>query len=194
MARAAVTEIGLWSRRSLTIPPNSLRGWIRLAVWELWMGMVLCGLLSFGVLLIVTSPDRIVIAEDLSHCYAATVVLPCERIAYTTGGLNAAFSVLSGLLLIVAGVWCLWELWGVAEPKPITDDFLKLLSDSFGRNWRDPRTWPWSRMLWAFGFPLVGATLTAAISLTVWTLVSTSHSSKPPVAKVETSQRFRAVR
>jgi hypothetical protein len=103
MARAAVAEIGLWSRRSLTIPPNSLRGWIRLAVWELWMGMVLCGLLSFGVLLIVTSPDRIVIAEDLSHCYAATVVLPCERIAYTTGGLNAAFSVLSGLLLGVVG-------------------------------------------------------------------------------------------
>ena len=40
----------------------------------------------------------------------------------------------------------------MAEPKPITDDFLKLLNDSFGRNWRDPRTWPWTRMLWAYGF------------------------------------------
>ena len=67
MARAAVAEIGLWSRRDLTIPPNSLRAWIRLAVWELWMGMVLCGLLSFGVLLIVTSPDRIVIAPGEAH-------------------------------------------------------------------------------------------------------------------------------
>ena len=86
------------------------------------------------------------------------------------------------------------ELWSAVEPKPITDDFLKLLNASFGRNWRDPRTWPWSRMLWAFGFPLVGATLTAAISLTFWTLVSTSHSSKPPAANVETSQRFRAFR
>ena len=95
-ARGSAAEIGPWHRRGLTFRPNSLRAWIRLAVWELWMGMLLCGLLAFGMLLIVTSPDRIVIAEDLSHCYATTVVLPCERIVYSTGGLNAAFSVLCG--------------------------------------------------------------------------------------------------
>ncbi len=49
-----------------------------------------------------------------------------------------------------AAAWFLWELWTAAEPKPVTDDFLKLLHESFARNWRDPRTWPWSRMLWAY--------------------------------------------
>ena len=49
-----------WNRRPLTIPPNSLHAWLRLAVWELWMGMLVCGILGFGALLIVTAPDRIV--------------------------------------------------------------------------------------------------------------------------------------
>ena len=191
MARGSATEISPWHRRGLTIPPDSARAWLRLAAWELWMGMLLCGLFSFGTLLIVTSRDRIVIGEDLSHCYATTVVLPCERIAYKTGGLNAAFSVLCGAMLIVAAAWFLWELWSAVEPKPITDDFLKLLNDSFGRNWRDPRTWPWSRMLWAYGFTLLGATLTAGAAVMIWTVVSVSQSGKVPAVNVETSQRFR---
>jgi hypothetical protein len=194
MPRGSATEIGPWNRRGLTIPPDSPRAWLRLALWELWMGMLLCGLVSFGALLIVTSPDRIIIGEDLSQCYATTVVLPCERIIFRTGGLNAAFSVLCGVMLILAAAWFLWELWSAVEPKPITDDFLKLLNDSFGRNWRDPRTWPWSRMLWAYGFTLVGATLTAATAVTIWTLMTSSPSGKTPTANVETSQRFRVDR
>ena len=74
------------------------------------MGMLLCGFISFGALLIFTSPDRIITVEDLSSCYATTVVLPCERIVYRTGGLNAAFSLLCGVLIIVAAIWFLWEL------------------------------------------------------------------------------------
>ena len=116
------------------------------------MGMLLCGLVAFGTLLIGTARERIVIGEDLSRCYATTVVLPCERLVYRTGGLNAAFSVLCGALLLIAAAWLLWDLWTKAEPLPITDDFLKLLNDSFGHRWRDPRTWPWTRMMWAYGF------------------------------------------
>ena len=55
----------------------------------------------------------------------------------------------------------MWELWSAVAPKPITDDFLQLLNDSFGRNWRDPRTWPWSRVLWAYGFTFVGVLFAA---------------------------------
>jgi hypothetical protein len=191
MARESATEITPWNRRGLIIPPDSPGAWIRLAIWELRMGMLLCGFLLFGVLFIVTSRDRIVIAEDLSACYATTVVLPCERVLYQTGVLNAAFSVLCGMLLMVAAVWSLWELWSAVEPKPITDDFLQLLNESFGRNWRDPRTWPWSRMMWAYGFTLLGATLTATAGMMIWTLVSTSHVAKAPVVNVEKSQSFR---
>ena len=54
------------------------------------------------------------------------------------GVLNVVFIVLCGLLLIGVAVWLLWELWGAVEPKPITDDFLNLLNDSFGRDWRNP--------------------------------------------------------
>jgi hypothetical protein len=153
--------------------------------------MLLCGLLTFGAILVLTSPDRIVVAEDLSPCYATTVVLPCERILYRTGGLNAAFSVLCGVMLIGAAGWFVWELWSAVEPKAITDDFLKLLNDSFARNWRDPRTWPWARMLWAYGFTLVGAALTAGAAATIWTIVSSSHTGNVPAANVETVERFR---
>ena len=76
-------------------------------------------------------------------------------------------------------------------PKPITDDFLKLLNDSFGRSWRNPRRWPWSRLMWAYGFTLVGVTLTAGAVSTMWAAVSESHRAKPPVVNVETSETFR---
>ena len=191
-ARGAMNEITPWRRRSLTIPPDSWRAWVHLAVWEAWIGMLLFALLAFGFSLIVTSPDRIVTFEDLSRCYAPPPVeLPCERIVYRTGALNAAFTALVGMLALVAAAWLVWELWSAVAPKPITDDFLKLLDDSFGRNWRDPRTWPWSRALWAYGFTFAGALLAAGMVLLIWTASSFSRELRVPVVNVETSQDFR---
>ena len=66
-------------------------------------------------------------------------------------------------MLIGVAAWFLWELWSAIEPKAITDDFLRLLNDSFGRDWRNPLTWPWARVLWAYGFTVVGATLAAGV-------------------------------
>jgi hypothetical protein len=184
-------ELSLWRRRTLKIPPDSVDAWIQLAVWEIWMGMLLCVVLGFGVSLIVTSPDRIFVVSDLSHCYAPTpLMLPCEQIVYRGGVLNAAFTTLCGVMLIGVAAWFLWELWSAVEPKPITDDFLKLLNDSFGRDWRNPLTWPWARVLWAYGFTVVGATLTAGAGLLIWTLVASSDSAKAPAGRVETSQTF----
>ena len=192
MAQRALTEITPWRRRSLTIPPDSWRAWVHLAVWEAWMGVLLCGFMAFGVALIASSRDRIITAEDLSACYAPPpVALPCARIVYRTGALNAAFTALAGMLSIVVGAWFVWELWGAVAPKPITDDFLRLLSDSFARNWRDPRTWPWSRMLLAYGFTFVGVLIAAGTAGLIWTAVSSARPVKAPIVKVETSQDFR---
>lgn len=187
-----MNEITPWRRRSLTIPPDSLRAWLHLAVWEAWMGMLLFGFLAFGVALIATSGDRIITTEDLSACYAPPpVVLPCDRIEYRTGALNAAFTALGGMMSILVGAWFLWELWGAVAPKPITDDFLKLLNDSFGRNWRDPRTWPWSRMLWAYGFTFVGVLMAAGTGAIIWTAVSSARPAKAPTVNIETQEEFR---
>jgi hypothetical protein len=181
-------EMSPWRRRQLTIPPDSLRAWVRFAVWEFWMGILVCGALGLGVTLILAAPSSIAIVPDLTNCYApAPVVQPCEQVAYRTGELSAAFSVLCGLQLMAVAAWFLWELWSAVEPKPITDDFLKLLNDSFGRDWRNPRTWPWARMLWAFGFTLPGVTS----ALVIWTLVSSSLPVKAPIVHIETSQSFR---
>jgi hypothetical protein len=94
-------------------------------------------------------------------------------------------------MLLGVAAWALWELWIAVEPKPITDDFLKLLNDSFGRDWRNPFTWPWARVFWAYGFTAIGAAATAAIVLTVWTAMTSNLSAKAPVPRVETSQTFR---
>ena len=192
MARGAAAERSPWHRRGgLIIPPDSPRAWFKLAVWQLWIGMLLSGFVAFGTVLIVTARERIVIGEDLSSCYATTVVLPCERLVYRTGGLNAAFSVLCGVLLLLAAAWLLWELWTRAEPAPITDHFLKLLHDSFGRSWRDPRTWPWTRMMWAYGFTIVGVIVTSGVAFLLSMLLAASQPSRAPAPNVETSQRFR---
>ena len=184
-------EMSPWRRRGLAIPPDSLRGWVRLAVWEFWMGMIVCATLGLGVNVIVTAPRSVVVVRDLTPCYdPSPVVQPCERIAYRIGTLSAAFSVLCGLQLIAVAAWCLWELWSAVQPKPITDDFLQLLDDSFGRDWRNPRTWPWARVRWAYGFTLSGATA----ALVIWTLISSSSPARAPTARVETSQSFRFVR
>jgi hypothetical protein len=194
MARPAQPDMSPWRRRALTIPPDSLGTWLRLAVWESWMGMLLCGALVFGVRLIVGAPKSVVTVFDFTKCYAAPpIVLPCERIAYRAGTMNAVFNVWCGLLMVMFAAWLLWELWSAVAPKPITDDFLTLLDDSFGRSWRHPSTWPWTRMAMAYGFTLVGAGLAMALGLIVSNAISGSRIDKPPVVRVETSQQFRTV-
>jgi len=37
---------------------------------------------------------------------------------------------------MAVGVWLVWDLWSATAPTPITDDFLKLLEDSFARDWQ----------------------------------------------------------
>jgi len=93
--------------------------------------------------------------------------------------------------MIIAALWLLWELWDAVAPKPITDDFLRLLSDSFARNWRDPRTWPWSRLAWAYGFTVIGFVIAAATATAAWALLSSAHPVKIPAATVKTTQEFK---
>jgi len=182
-------EMSPWRRRGLTIPPNSRQAWIHLAAWECWMGLLVYGAMRTGTHLIVTAPQSIVTIYDFTNCYVAPPVpQPCERVAYQTGVLTVAFNAWCGLLLITVGVWLLWELWNAAAPKPITDDFLQLLSDSFGRDWRRPRTWPWARLAWAYGFTLIGIALVGPLTAAV---ISSASLVKPPTAHVETSQQFR---
>jgi hypothetical protein len=193
MARPVLPDMSPWRRHPLTIPPHSLQDWIRLAVWECWMGMLLCGALSFGVRLIATAPDNIVTVFDFRNCYAAPPIpQPCERVAYKAGMLNVVFNAWFGLLLIAVAAWLLWELWSAVAPKPITDDYLKLLDDSFGRDWRSPRTWPWARVGLAFGFPLLGAASVVGVALLVSAVVE-SRPARAPAVRVETSQRFRPI-
>jgi hypothetical protein len=193
MAIPALPEMSPWRTRALTIPPESSQDWVRLAVWEVWMGMLLCGALAFGTRLITTAPDHIVTVFDFTNCYAAPpIVQPCERVAYQAGIMNVVFNAWCGVLLVAVAAWLLWELWSAVAPKPITDDFLKLLDDSFGRDWRNPRTWPWARVGWAYGFTFLGAASVLCVAL----LVSAAIGSRParaPIVQVETSQRFRPV-
>jgi hypothetical protein len=194
MAAPVLPEMSPWKRRALTIPPDSLRDWLRLAVWECWMGVLVCGALAFATQLIATAPDNVVTVFDFTNCYAAPpVILPCERVAYRAGAMNVVLNVWCGLLLVVVAAWLLWELWSAAAPKPITDDFLKLLHDSFACDWRRPGTWPWARMAWTYGFTLVGAISALCIALLVSTAISTLKPAKAPTVHVETSQSFRPV-
>ena len=193
MAQRKVPGMSPWRRHQLTIPPSSLSDWVQLAVWEFWMGILVYGALSFGMRLIVSAPDSIVTVFDFTNCYAAPVVLPCERVAYRAGALNVVLNFWCGLLLAAVAAWLLWELWSAVAPKPITDEFLKLLDDSFGRDWRSPRTWPWARIVWAYGFTLVGVTSAVCIGLLVSAAISSSGLAKAPTVHVETSQRFRQI-
>src|SRR4051812_47588904 len=192
--RRLLREMSPFRGRPLTIPPDSWRDWFSLAAWGGWMGILVYGALSFGARPIVTAPDHIVTVLDFTNCYAAPpIVQPCERVAYRAGGLNVMLNFWCGLLLIVAAVCLLWELWSAVAPKPITDDFLKLLDDSFGRNWRRPRSWPWTRMAWAYGFPLAGATVALSVGLLISAAMSSLRPVKTPVAHVETSQHIRSI-
>jgi len=186
------SELSPWRRRALTIPPDSFRAWVQLGVWEWWMGMLLCVSLVFGTQLIRTAPGSIVTVFDLTNCYAVPpVAQPCERIAFRAGGLNAVLNVWCGLLLLAVAVWLFWELWSAAAPKPITDDFLKLLDDSFARDWRKPRTWPWMRVVWAYGFTLAGVTSAVCIGLLLSAVIESSMPGRTPAVHIETNQRFR---
>ena len=86
-----------FSRRPVTIPPDSTSAWIHLAIWECWMGMLISVALGLGLFLILTSPRHIVTVSDLSGCYAPPpVTVPCERIVYRGG---MADNVLKPLML-----------------------------------------------------------------------------------------------
>jgi len=188
-------ETNPWKRRQLTIPPDSARAWFRLAVWEFGMGALVCSALVFGTRLIMSAPDNIVTVFDLRNCYAAPpVAQPCEQVAYRVGMLNVVMNAWCGLLLVTVAACLLWALWDAVAPKPITDDFLKLLDDSFGRNWRRPSTWPWARMRWAYGFTFVGALLAFCLGTIVWTAISSHRLAHTPTVRVETSEHFRATR
>lgn len=186
-------EISPWRRRGLRIPPDSRSAWIRLATWEFGMGVLVYVVVGFGAHMIVSAPDSIVTVFDLTNCYAAPpITLPCERVVYRAGTLNAALNVWCGLLLTAVAAWLVWDLWSAAAPKPITDDFLKLLEDSFARDWRKPRTWPWTRVAWAYGFALAGVTSALGASLLISAL-STSPPARTPAVRIETSEQFRVV-
>src|SRR6476646_5877493 len=175
MARV-LPEMSPWKRQPLTIPPDSLGAWMRLAVWEFWMGILLAGAVIFGVELFVNAPRGLVTVFDFTNCYVVPpIVQPCERVAYRAGTMSVTFNVWCGLLLMAVAAWLLWELWTAVAPKPITDDFLKLLDDSFGSNWRDPRTWPWTRLGWAYGFTALGATVALCVVLLFSSVVSSSR-------------------
>jgi hypothetical protein len=195
MAKPVGIDVSIWRRLApLPIPPGSMREWLRLALWEFWIGLLVCSALVFGTRLIVTAPDHIVTVFDFSRCYAAApLVQPCERVAYKAGMLNAALDGWFGLLLVGFAASLLWQLWTVTAPRPITDEFLKLLDDSFGRSWRRPSTWPWARMGWAYGFTLVGALSAFGMGLIISAALSSSTRAHAPAVHVETSERFRGI-
>ena len=192
MAGVRLPDVRPWGRRALTIPPDSRNAWLRLAIWEMWIGMLICVIFGLGVLLIASAPDRIVTVADLTGCYALPPIpVPCDRLVYRGGVLNTVFTAAVGLMLVGVAVWFVWELWTAVEPKPITDDFLRLLNDSFGRDWRNPLTWPWARMGWAYGFTVVGAGLAAGAAVMLATFLAASNQAKAPTVQIETSQSYR---
>ena len=160
-----------WRRRTIVIPPETRDEWVRLVAWELWMGMTIFLLTVVGLWLVTTAPERLVAVRDLSPCWAdPPAPPPCARTLYR-GGMHLMFSGFTGLVMWVVSMCLLWHLWSVAEPPPIDDDFLRLLDNSFSRDWRNPLTWPWSRVLWAYGFTAIGSALTAGVALGVLSLV-----------------------
>jgi hypothetical protein len=172
-----------------------MQAWVRLAVWEFGMGALVFSTLVFGTRLIARAPDNIVTVFDFSKCYAAPpVVQPCERVAYRAGMLNVVLNTWCGYLLVGMAALLLWQLWAAAAPKPITDEFLKLLDDSFGRSWRRPRTWPWARLGWAYGFTFIGAVLAFSLGAIVSTIISSSTPPRAPAVHVDTSERYRTSR
>ena len=188
---ASAPEISPWRRRGLKIPPDSFHAWVRLGTWEFGMGVLLYVITGFGAHLIASAPQSIVTVFDLSNCYAAPpVALPCERVAYRMGGSIAVLNTWCGLLLLAVAAWLVWDLWSAAAPKPITDDFLMLLEDSFARDWRKPRTWPWTRVALAYGFALIGVTAGAGVSSLAMSALSGSAPPRAPIFRIDTTEQF----
>ena len=180
-----------WRKRTIIIPPETRDEWVRLVTWELWMGFILFLLVAIGTRLVVTAPERVVLLHDVSQCYAAPPVpVPCERTLYR-GLLNVVFSAFSGFMMLAVAAWMVWSLWNVAEPAPISDDFLRLLNDSFGFDWRNPRTWPWSRVAWAYGFTTIGIAIGIAATIGVSSALMSLPSSRRPAPEAEPLQIFR---
>ena len=110
-------EISPWRRRGLKVPPDSFRAWVRLGTWEFGMGVLLYVVFGFGTQLIASAPHSIVTVFDFTNCYAAPpVALPCERVAYRAGILNAGLNGWCGLLLIAVAAWLVWDLWSGQRP------------------------------------------------------------------------------
>ena len=192
MAGVSLPDMRPWGRRALTIPPDSRSAWIQLAVWELWMGGIVALTSGFGAFFIRMSSRRIVTRVDLDACYGPPPVpSPCDHVVYVGGALDAAFTALIGLTLIGFAVWLLWELWIAVEPKPLTDDFLRLLNDSFGRDWRNPLKWPWARLSYAYGFAIAGAAVTVTLAVTLLMAWASSVSPSSHSIRVTTSEGFR---
>src|SRR6476619_1767749 len=98
-----------WRRRALRIPPDSLPDWVRLGLWESWMGLLLCTALYFGIRLIVTAPQNIITVFDYANCNAATPGdEPCDPVAIYTGHLAVLMNAWCGVLLIAVAAWLLW--------------------------------------------------------------------------------------
>ena len=179
-----------WRKRTIVIPPETRDEWVRLVTLELWMGLILFLLVVFGTRLIMTSPDRLVLLHDVSQCYAAPPVpVPCERTLHR-GLLNVAFSAFSGFIMLAIALSMMWSLWSAAEPAPIMDDFLQLLRDSFARDWRNPKTWPWSRVWWAYGFTTLGVALGLVATIAASAALRSLPSAARPAAQAETLQIF----
>jgi hypothetical protein len=158
----------------------------------MWMGGLVAITAGFGILFITVSPRRIVTTADLTACYGPPPVpVPCDRVVYLGGVLDSAFTALCGVMLIGVAVWFLWELWLAVEPKPITDDFLRLLNDSFGRDWRNPVKWPWARLLYAYGFAAIGTVVTLVVAISLWAAAASSAAPRGNSIHISTSEGFR---
>ena len=157
-----------WRKRAIVVPPETRDEWVRLVTWQLWMGLILFFLVASGITLIASSSERLV-------------------------PLSAAFSALAGVTMLIGAAWVLWLLWDAAEPAPIADDFLRLLKDSFRRDWRDPRAWPWSRLRWAYGFTAIGVTIGLIVTMALSAAMRSLPSSRPPAAQSEPVKIFRAL-
>jgi hypothetical protein len=192
MAGVMLPDMRPWGRRPLTIPPDSRSAWIQLAIWEIWIGGLIAMTCGFGALFLTAAPARVLTRLDLTACYGPPPVPnPCAQTIYLGGALNAAFTALIGLLLIGVGIWFIFELWCAVAPKPLTDDFLTLLHDSFGRDWRNPLKWPWRRLGYAYGFAAIGGAATLALAITAWNAAAASTRVKVHTIHVETSEGFR---
>ena len=155
------------------------------------MGLILFLLVALGMRLITTSPTACPAVRRVAMHAAPPVPIPCERTLYR-GLLNVAFSAFSGFMMLAIALWMMWSLWSAPEAAPIMDDFLHLLSDSFARDWRNPKTWPWSRVWWAYGFTALGVGLGLVAAMAVSAALTSLPSARRPAPQVETLEIFRA--